>query len=67
MKNSHGEQESWRKKSSKINILDVDYLKILCYNKSTKLILKGGGQNDKLNTDKINCRFVRKLTYIVTS
>lgn len=30
-------------------------------------MLKGGGQNDKLNTDKINCRFVRKLTHIVTS
>ena len=40
---------------------------MLCYNNYTKLILKGGGQNDKLNTDKINCRFVRKLTYIVTS
>ena len=40
---------------------------MLCYNNYTKMILKGGGQNDKLNTDKINCRFVRKLTYIVTS
>ena len=40
---------------------------VLCYNKNIKLMLEGGGQNDKLNTDKINCRFARKLTYIVTS
>ena len=26
---------------------------------------EGGGQNDRLNIDKINCHFVRILTYIV--
>ena len=50
-----------------VYLLGIDFWMILCYNNITKLILKGGGQNDKLNTDKINCRFVHKLTYIVTS
>lgn len=42
----------------------LDILQRLWYYKNINFKTQGGGQNDKLYTDKINCRFVR-YTYCI--